>query len=129
MEATWLYAISRVFTLESESALVTLAHQAVCRNYLFRLYLDLRRSQDSVRCQHSKFVNKRRQERSRPAHFFPTGGVLSRDRQGECGCSRGEKHIPIYQRALAGARRGHARSTAKGGYSRAKHAPRTGDLA
>ena len=117
-----------MFTLESDSALVTLANQAI-RNYSFRLYLDLCRSQDNVRCQHSNFVNERRQERSWPANFFPTGGVLSRDRQGEGGCGCGEKHIPVYQRALTRALRGHARSTAKGGYCRAKHAPRTGDLA
>lgn len=58
VEATWLYNSSHMFTLESKSALVTLAHQAV-RCYSFRLYLDCRRSQDSFRRQHGKLVNKR----------------------------------------------------------------------
>jgi hypothetical protein len=55
--------------------------------------------------------------------------VLSRDRQGKCGRSRGDEHIPIYKRGFAGARRGYARGTAKGSDSRAKHAPCTSDLA
>jgi hypothetical protein len=95
-EAAWFYASSCTFTLESKSALVTLAHQAV-RIYSFRIYLNLRRSQDNFRCQHGKLVNKRGQKRSRPANFLQTGCTLSCDRQGECGRSRGEEHIPIYQ--------------------------------
>ena len=57
-DTTWLYDSSHTFTLESKSALVTLAHQVVC-NCSFCLYLDCRRSQENFRRQHGKLVNKR----------------------------------------------------------------------
>ena len=127
-EATWLYDSSHTFTLESKSALVTLAHQAVC-SHSFHLYLDCRHSQDNFRCQHGKLINKRGQKRSRPAYFVSTACLLGCDRQGECGPSCGEEHIPTYQRASAGATVDHALGTTKGGYYRAEHASRTSNLA